>query len=130
LFPNTPVAPSDEAAAETLSTAFGGPTPVSNDVIGGPTPGVRRASTELSLDSVFRETPPPPSANPARRDQSAFSFDQFFGYDPFANGDAGNAKDTATTSGEHTGSAKGGDTAEPAAETEQFSSWLSGLKKK
>jgi tetratricopeptide (TPR) repeat protein len=130
LFPDARVAPGDEAAAETLSTAFGGsPVGLPSEPQG---PGVRRASTELSLDSVFRETPPPqsPSAGPARRDQSAFSFDQFFGYDPFANGDQGAAQDAATeASGEHPGPATGGST-EPAAETEQFSSWLSGLKKK
>jgi hypothetical protein len=125
LFPDAHVAPVDEAAAETLSTAFGGATEPPQG------PGVRRASTELSLDSVFRETPPPsPTANPGRREQSAFSFDQFFGYDPFANGDATAAKDTPDqASTEHSGPATGGST-EPAAETEQFSSWLSGLKKK
>jgi hypothetical protein len=125
LFPDAHVAPVDEAAAETLSTAFGGATEPPQG------PGVRRASTELSLDSVFRETQPPsPPAGTGRRDQSAFSFDQFFGYDPFANGDAAGAKDApGEASTEHSGPATGG-SKEPAAETEQFSSWLSGLKKK
>jgi hypothetical protein len=126
LFPDAHVAPGDEAAAETLSTAFGGAAAEPP-----PGPGVRRASTELSLDSVFRETPPPPSAtSTSRRDQSAFSFDQFFGYDPFANGDGTASKDTVSdASPDHAGPPAGGPT-EPGVETEQFSSWLSGLKKK
>jgi tetratricopeptide (TPR) repeat protein len=138
LFPDAHVTSSDEAAAETLSTAFGGPT--APDASG---PGVRRASTELSLDSVFRESPPPPSTAPARREAGAFSFDQFFGYDPFANGEsAGGSKDGAKDGSKDTSKDALSDVpAEPAgpaaasgatepAETEQFSSWLSGLKKK
>jgi tetratricopeptide (TPR) repeat protein len=128
LFPNAHVAASDEAAAETLSTAFGGDTATPQP------PGVRRASTELSLDSVFRESPPPAPNATARREAGAFSFDQFFGYDPFANGEtAGTATSSKEASNdaptEHPGPAASGST-EPAAETEQFSSWLSGLKKK
>jgi tetratricopeptide (TPR) repeat protein len=139
LFPDTPVVSDDEAAASTLSAAFGGPSP-SPEVLGAP---VRRASTELSLDSVFRETPPPGAA-PGRRDASAFSFDQFFGYDPFAEPDATGARGPVSVAGEGSGTPTGasetpaadggptasGPTSGGAAETEQFSSWLSGLKKK
>jgi hypothetical protein len=136
LFPDAHVAPSDEAAAETLSSAFSAPIPPAPDGENEPPqgPGVRRASTELSLDSVFRESPPPSSNAPARREPGAFSFDQFFGYDPFANGDATAAQSTPPATGEPSTepprpAAGGGASTEPA-ETEQFSSWLSGLKKK
>jgi hypothetical protein len=127
LFPNAHVAPSDEAAAETLSTAFGGDSAAEPQK-----PGVRRASTELSLDSVFRESPPAAPTSPTsgtRREPGAFSFDQFFGYDPFANGESA-SKDSARTDTTKDAPTEHPAPAEPAAETEQFSSWLSGLKKK
>jgi tetratricopeptide (TPR) repeat protein len=132
LFPDAHVAPSDQAAAETLSSAFASlAAPEASEP--PQSPGVRRASTELSLDSVFRETPPPPSNTAPRREPGAFSFDQFFGYDPFANGDTTPSKDSApepsSSSAEPPRPATGAPSTEPA-ETEQFSSWLSGLKKK
>jgi tetratricopeptide (TPR) repeat protein len=111
LFSGSTVAPTDEAAASTLAGAFGGIQPEAPPQ----ERAVRPAATELSLDSVFRESPG--DASPTRRESSAFSFDQFFGSDSNANnvspieGVDGN-DDSAGT------------------ETEQFSSWLSGLKKK
>jgi len=137
LFSDAAVVSGDEAAASTLSAAFGGPS-TTPEVQGAP---VRRASTELSLDSVFRETSPASDA-PPRRDASAFSFDQFFGYDPFAEPDAAGGASAASppsdggaSSGGAGGAGGAGDAAGPGsapggAETEQFSSWLSGLKKK
>ena len=72
LFPGASVAGVDEAAAATLSSAFGGPSASQPLMI--PPPAVRPAATELSLDAIFGED-------------------------------------------------------EVAVEAEQFSSWLSGLKK-
>jgi hypothetical protein len=115
LFTGSSVSANDDAAASTLAGAFGGaqpPTPSEP----APERAVRPAASELSLDSVFRESPAS-GEGATRRESSAFSFDQFFGSENAENvspieGDAGNENDSA-----------GG-------ETEQFSSWLSGLKKK
>jgi tetratricopeptide (TPR) repeat protein len=117
LFSGSTVAPTDDAAASTLAGAFGGAQPEA------PTPtqerAVRPAKNELSLDTVFRESPSG-DGNPTRRESSAFSFDQFFGND--TNTD--NASPIE-------GAADNNNTDESAGvETEQFSSWLSGLKKK
>ncbi|HZS59509.1 MAG TPA: tetratricopeptide repeat protein [Gemmatimonadaceae bacterium] len=112
LFADSTVAPSDDAAASTLAGAFGGAQSEAT-----PERAVRPAKNELSLDTVFREGPG--ESNPARRESSAFSFDQFFGSDtnaenvsPIEGVVGNNADDNGGT------------------ETEQFSSWLSGLKKK
>jgi tetratricopeptide (TPR) repeat protein len=112
LFADASVPPSDEAAASTLASAFGGSEPAPP-----PERAVRQAKNELSLDTVFREGPG--ESNPARRESSAFSFDQFFGSDT-------NTENVSPIEGVVGNSAddNGG------TETEQFSSWLSGLKKK
>jgi tetratricopeptide (TPR) repeat protein len=113
LFADSTVPPSDEAAASTLAGAFGGSQPEAPPQARA----VRQAKNELSLDTVFREGSG--ESNPSRRESSAFSFDQFFGSDANSEntspieGVAGNSNDD-----------NGGN------ETEQFSSWLSGLKKK
>lgn len=118
LFPQQQIAGADEAAAQALSGAFGGP---SQDVPGARASGraARPAISELSLDSVFRETPPP-SVEP-RRESSAFSFDQFFG-------GGGTAQPASETQGSD--SAPDGDADASLADAEQFSNWLAGLKKK
>ncbi len=114
LFGDTPVAATDDAAASTLASAFGGPsTPEATRSSSEPDRTTRHAANELSLDTVFRETQPSDS----RRESSAFSFDQFFGSD---------------SAGENVSPVEGAPEADGVAglETEQFSSWLSGLKKK
>jgi hypothetical protein len=141
LFPERTVSAPDEAAAAALSSAFGGPSfrpevspapgaegkaepkpganaEVRNDVSGA-SGSARPALNELSLDSVFRESPP--AAPDPRREPSAFSFDQFFGETPPAAA-------AGSTSG--TESLLGDSLDVGSADAEQFSNWLSGLKKK
>ncbi len=141
LFPERPVSAPDEAAAATLSSAFGGPSfqpdlnaapaadartegktgddaGAKNDVSGA-SGSARPARNELSLDSVFRESPPAPPDT--RREPSAFSFDQFFGETPPA---------AASGSASGTDSLLGDSLDVGSADAEQFSNWLSGLKKK
>jgi tetratricopeptide (TPR) repeat protein len=116
LFAGSSIAPTDDAAASTLAGAFGGlETPPAEPAPerGG---AARPAATELSLDSVFREGPG--SGESGRRESSAFSFDQFFGSDA-------NAENVSPIEG-----TAGSDADSAGVETEQFSSWLSGLKKK
>ncbi len=137
LFPERPVSAPDEAAAAALSSAFGGPSfqpelnpgpaaeskteaeaEVKTDVSAA-SGSARPALNELSLDSVFRESP---AASPdPRREPSAFSFDQFFGETPPAAA-------SGSTSG--TDSLLGDSLDVGSADAEQFSNWLSGLKKK
>jgi tetratricopeptide (TPR) repeat protein len=140
LFPERPISAPDEAAAAALSSAFGGPSfqpelspaaagaakpepkpegsaEAKNDVSGA-SGSARPALNELSLDSVFREAP---SASPdPRREPSAFSFDQFFGETPPAASGGTSGTDSLLGDSLDVGSA----------DAEQFSNWLSGLKKK
>jgi hypothetical protein len=127
LFPQHPISAPDEAAATALSGAFGGiggsfaSEPKPDAKTDTPTAGgsARPALNELSLDSVFRESP---AATPEpRRETSAFSFDQFFGETP-------QQPPSGRTSG---ADALLGDALDVgSADAEQFSNWLSGLKKK
>ena len=110
LFPDTPVTPRTEAAAETFATAFGRGEPQ-----GRPT---RAASNELSLDHVFRGAPE--GAPPA---DGGFSFDQFFSDSRAPGADADAPAATASESGRGPGSSDAHD-------IEQFTAWLEGLKKK
>jgi tetratricopeptide (TPR) repeat protein len=140
LFPERPVSAPDEAAAAALSSAFGGPSfqpeldPARTAVgkaeakagnaeakgdVSGSGGSARPALNELSLDSVFRESPA--AAPDPRREPSAFSFDQFFGETPQA---------TAPGSASGTDSVLGDSLDVGSADAEQFSNWLSGLKKK
>jgi tetratricopeptide (TPR) repeat protein len=124
LFPQDAVRPTDETAAATLSNAFGGPTQTGvASVTGRP---ARPASNELSLDSIFREAPPPPEP---RREASAFSFDQFFtdAAGPTSGGSPAAPTPGAAQPRDSTADASGADTLSDA---EQFSNWLAGLKKK
>jgi tetratricopeptide (TPR) repeat protein len=107
LFASAPVNEDDHSAASALAQAFGEwpePTPI------GGVPA-HEASSELSLDHVFRANAPVP-----RRDEAdAFSFDQFFSDEP---GDA-----SAGANPEQRGAPAGGD------DIAQFNAWLNGLKK-
>src|SRR5262249_42312747 len=78
LFADTPVTARTEAAAETLATAFGRAEPQ-----GRPT---RAASSELSLDRVFRGAP-----ESAPHNDGGFSFDQFFSDSTRPTGDVATA---------------------------------------
>jgi hypothetical protein len=115
LFSGSTVAPTDDAAASTLAGAFGGAQPEAPPT--AQERAVRPAKNELSLDTVFRESSSS-DGGPTRRESSAFSFDQFFGNDTNTDNVSpieGAAENTDESAG---------------VETEQFSSWLSGLKKK
>lgn len=109
LFPNTPVTPRTEAAAQTLATAFGRSEPQ-----GRPT---RAATSELSLDHVFRGAP-----DGAPAPDGGFSFDQFFSD---ARAAANDVAATPTSAAE-----RELDGAGDANDIEQFTAWLEGLKKK
>ena len=104
--------PRTEAAAQTLATAFGRGEPQ-----GRPT---RAASSELSLDKVFRGSPE--GAPPA---DGGFSFDQFFSdARQSSGGDVAAQAMSPPDAGRSAGAA--GD----AHDIEQFTAWLEGLKKK
>lgn len=101
----SPVALDDDlVAADTLATAFASE-PMTDPTAGRPT---REASSELSLDAVFRQ----PTARGTDDPSGGFSFDQFFA------GDLGDdvAGDKAPAQGE-------------AEDIEQFNAWLNGLKR-
>jgi tetratricopeptide (TPR) repeat protein len=114
LFDGAEIAPADSSAASMLASAFGShddaPASESAPISGSP---ARRASQELSLDTVFRDdaaqTPAP---------AASFSFDQFFAAPTPAAGSPV-IHPTPGPSG-------------PATEDdiEQFNSWLQGLKKR
>lgn len=111
LFPEGP-AGDDEAAAERLARAFAGDEIDRRDdaaIAGAP---ARRATTELSLDHVFRER----GATPAHG-QPSFSFDQFFAH--------GAASHEEPAGGEQAGVASDA----PDDDIQQFNAWLEGLKK-
>ena len=110
LFPETPVTPRTEAAAQTFATAFGRSEPQ-----GRPT---RAASNELSLDNVFRGTP-----EGAPPENSGFSFDQFFSDSRSPGTDPTAQATTTQETGRNNGSGEPHD-------IEQFTAWLEGLKKK
>lgn len=111
LFPSTP-AREDEAAAQRLARAFAGDEIGARDeeaLAGAP---ARKATTELSLDHVFRERGATPSQG-----QPSFSFDQFF-----AQGAAAHDESVAADQG-------GAAPAAPDDDIQQFNAWLEGLKK-
>jgi len=112
LFGAGAVAAPDQAAAATLAGAFGvveeePPPPLT----GAP---ARRATEELSLDNVFRESQPPSAPQ-----SGGFSFDRFF---------EGSAPAERVPEGETPTGPPAADAAE--ADIEQFNSWLQGLKKR
>lgn len=115
MFSGSTVAPTDDAAASTLAGAFGGTQP---EAPPAQERAVRPAKNELSLDTVFRESSSG-DGSPTRRESSAFSFDQFFGNDT-------NTDNVSPIEG----AAENNNDESAGVETEQFSSWLSGLKKK
>jgi tetratricopeptide (TPR) repeat protein len=103
---------SDVEAADALSQAFG---PDKAETPPAPLKGVpaHAASSELSLDHVFKST------QPRRQDADTidFSFDQFF---------SDELGDTAPKSGTEPSANSGG---APGDDIAQFNNWLNGLKK-
>ena len=109
LFSNAAPSEEDRSAADALAQAFGEwpePTPIR----GIP---AHEASSELSLDHVFKANAPVPR----REDPDAFSFDQFFSEE---SGESSEARSGEQSGG---GGASGGD------DIAQFNAWLNGLKK-
>jgi tetratricopeptide (TPR) repeat protein len=97
----------DLVAADTLAQAFAPPSESERDpLVGRP---AREASTELSLDRVFRQPTP---AHAGEASAGGFSFDQFFAGERTEDSDAG-------------APGKPGDDDD----IEQFNAWLNGLKK-
>jgi tetratricopeptide (TPR) repeat protein len=139
LFPEEPVPSSDEAAAAALSGAFGGPSMTQAmagvsaighaGTAGAAHTATRPARDELSLDSIFRDEDAEHGETHTSRGSANFSFDQFFA-------DMSSDSGQSQPSGE--GSAGGADVSPDATgasdplafETEQFTNWLAGLKKK
>ena len=108
LFTNAAPSDEDHSAANALAQAFGEwpePTPIR----GIP---AHEASSELSLDHVFKANAPVPR----REDQDSFSFDQFFSEAP---GDEPSGNDDQPGPG----------SAETSDDIAQFNAWLNGLKK-
>jgi hypothetical protein len=108
LFANTAPSDDDRSAASALAQAFGEwpePTPIS----GIP---AHQASSELSLDHVFKANAPVPR----RDDADAFSFDQFF------SDELGESTGAGDSTSERAPSEGSDDIA-------QFNAWLNGLKK-
>ncbi|HEY4216930.1 MAG TPA: tetratricopeptide repeat protein [Gemmatimonadaceae bacterium] len=106
LFGGAEASASDASAATTLHEAFAAEGPEATPLRGVP---AHTASSELSLDHVFKGNAPPPA------DNDAFSFDQFF---------AEEMTDAAPNAG-----GEGSAPAQPADDIAQFNAWLNGLKK-
>ena len=123
LFGSASVPSGDDSAAATLAGVFTAGTPdASGDLPGRPT---RAASTELSLDHVFRDMPR--KVEP-RRTTGGFSFDQFFADSVGGTGGAPTDDDGGTDPGTRGATRPHGDA--PGNDIEQFNAWLDGLKKK
>ncbi len=104
----------DERAASVLSGAF---PVVETQALGGRP--AERATTELSLDHVFRE-----ADRKTGRASGGFSFDQFF-----SDGTNSAQKQPARPT-DPGGTAVGGPELTPDDDVAQFNDWLTGLKKK
>jgi tetratricopeptide (TPR) repeat protein len=106
LFGGADASPSDAAAASTLQEAFANDGPDTAPLRGVP---AHTASSELSLDHVFKGNAPPPP------DNDGFSFDQFFA-DEMTDAAPNATGENAIAS-------------QPADDIAQFNAWLNGLKK-
>lgn len=121
LFSGKSVQSEDVEAAKLLAGAFGPPQPVTpSSTPQFPGQPARAASSELSLDNVFRDTP---RKSGGFRTTGGFSFDQFFSDDA-----AGREKDDKADTEKPTPASGSRDTS--GGDEAQFSSWLEGLKKK
>ena len=104
----------DQRAASVLSGAF---PMVENQALGGRP--AERATTELSLDHVFRE-----ADRKTGRASGSFSFDQFFS----ESGSSSTRQPPRST--DPSGTAVGGPDLPTDDDVAQFNDWLTGLKKK
>jgi hypothetical protein len=118
LFGNRAVGTSEDSAASALAQAFGGADVEPAAVITGRP--ARAAAGELSLDSVFRDSPPR-----SPRTSQSFSFDQFFSSESAAADRAPSAPPPAPSEPAPSEPAE-----RSADDIEQFNSWLQGLKPK
>jgi tetratricopeptide (TPR) repeat protein len=118
LFGNRAVGTSEDSAASALAQAFGGAPPEPTPALTGRP--ARAANGELSLDSVFRDSPP----RPPRASQS-FSFDQFFSPE---GGSPERASPAPPAPAAEPGASEPAERS--ADDIEQFNSWLQGLKPK
>jgi hypothetical protein len=118
LFGSRPVGTSEDSAAAALAQAFGAASdaPV---ITGHP---ARAAAGELSLDSVFRDTPVRPPRN-----SQGFSFDEFFSESATADRDS-SAGSSAPPEAPPLPAAAEEREERSADDIEQFNSWLQGLK--
>jgi tetratricopeptide (TPR) repeat protein len=114
LFNSNGASSEDERAASVLSGAFPA---VESQALGGRP--AERATTELSLDHVFRE-----ADRKTGRASGNFSFDQFFS----ETGGASQKQPQRPT--DPGGTAVGGPELAPDDDVAQFNDWLTGLKKK
>ncbi len=115
LFSGASASSADADAAAALSQAFAPDAPEATELPGKP---AHAASNELSLDHVFKSTPP----RPKEAENDGFSFDQFFADDLSEASPKAGAEPPAS-SGK---SAASGETGEDIA---QFNNWLNSLKK-
>jgi hypothetical protein len=107
LFSEADASSSDMSAASALREAYAPEGPETAPLQGMP---AHRASSELSLDHVFKGNSPPPA------DGDGFSFDQFFA-------------EEMSESAPNPGAEGGGDPTEATDDIAQFNAWLNGLKK-
>ena len=115
LFSGASASSADSEAAAALSQAFSPEAPEPVELPGKP---AHAASNELSLDHVFKSTPP----RPKEGESDGFSFDQFFA-DDLAQGAPKSGAEPPAAPGNST---SGGDAGDDIA---QFNNWLNSLKK-
>jgi hypothetical protein len=118
LFTGANASAADSDAAATLSQAFAADAPEATPA--KPLQGVpaHAASSELSLDHVFKTTP----ARPRESEGDGFSFDQFFAEELSEGTAKGGAEPPTAPGNAGPGGGAGDDIA-------QFNNWLNGLKK-
>jgi tetratricopeptide (TPR) repeat protein len=110
LFSGADASENDDRAAQTLADAFASDGPETTPLQGVP---AHRASSELSLNHVFKGTTPQRSSSGGED----FSFDQFFTEEVSASPETESSESAAAQAGE------GAD------DIAQFNAWLNGLKK-
>jgi tetratricopeptide (TPR) repeat protein len=111
LFSESAAAEADERAAATLAAAFASAAPDAPSALAGKP--ARAASSELSLDHVFKDRSPSGGTG----SPGGFSFDQFFAENA-ADAGAGSSGDPSIAGGPA-----------PGDDIQQFNAWLEGLKK-
>lgn len=118
LFSGASASSADSDAAAALSQAFATDAPEAPEPEELPGKPAHAASNELSLDHVFKSTPP----RAKEGESDSFSFDQFFA-DDLAQGAPKSGAEPPAAPGKGT---SGGDAGDDIA---QFNNWLNSLKK-